>query len=171
MHRLRRTIFAFLAVLSLLLCFVVLAQWRLSYRDRGECWNFGSRLTGRYLGCSSEDGTFSVYYQSNLTPGPPHVMRGVPFEGWWFQHQFEFTSKTWRSGGANERFLHLMIPYWPAALTLAILPVVWLVLRITRKRVDTSLGVCAKCGYDLRATPLRCPECGTAAGAAKAVNV
>jgi len=42
----------------------------------------------------------------------------------------------------------------------AILPGVWIVLRIRRGRVKKA-GCCVVCGYDLRASPERCPECGT----------
>jgi hypothetical protein len=44
-----------------------------------------------------------------------------------------------------------------------IAPAIWVVRLVTRKK-KYAPGRCARCGYDLRATPERCPECGWIVG-------
>jgi hypothetical protein len=53
-------------------------------------------------------------------------------------------------------------PFWALTLLAALLPLLRLGLAVRRARQKPP-GHCQRCGYDLRATPDRCPECGTAA--------
>ena len=58
------------------------------------------------------------------------------------------------------------IPLWAAAVLTGAAPAAWLVARHRKRRLRTraALGLCAACGYDLRASKERCPECGVARG-------
>ncbi|HEX4793880.1 MAG TPA: hypothetical protein VH370_08820 [Humisphaera sp.] len=51
----------------------------------------------------------------------------------------------------------LIVPYPLLALACASICGLWLATHWRRTRTP---GICAACGYDLRATPHRCPECG-----------
>ena len=55
-------------------------------------------------------------------------------------------------------------PLWVLEVALLVPPALWL-RRLIRTRGRLGTGHCAACGYDLRATPERCPECGTLSAA------
>ncbi len=54
----------------------------------------------------------------------------------------------------------LTLPIWLVAVFFTIVPLLWLRRRRIERRRNRP-GFCQNCGYDLRATPKRCPECGT----------
>jgi hypothetical protein len=65
------------------------------------------------------------------------------------------------SEGAN--WYGTSLPWWAIVILLLALPAaraVALASRAAQRRAAIRAGQCPKCGYDLRATPHRCPECG-----------
>ena len=65
----------------------------------------------------------------------------------------------------DDRFL--VLPFWSAAVVAGLLPILALG-RCVRGQLRRFRGGCPSCGYDMRATPGRCPECGNVPGEAAA---
>ncbi len=74
---------------------------------------------------------------------------------------FAFTSRS----QTPLRGVLVLISFWLLAILTSILPLARIVvlLRTRSRHRRRLLGLCSACGYDLRATLDRCPECGSSA--------
>jgi hypothetical protein len=98
--------------------------------------------------CASDRGQRVIYAGAKRRP-PEENGRGDHA-----RHQFEVID--------YGRYSTVRVPHW-GILSLALLPGIgWLIKRWVGRRRSRA-GRCPTCGYDLRATPERCPECGTLA--------
>jgi hypothetical protein len=173
-----RLLFTLLSALSLLLCAATVAAWvdtRSSYHSAQ--WIGWREQPGpprqMVWGAAACRGTAWVYWyrMDMLTPKAARARYVAP--GLYHQYpdqasayipvslgivSLDMNGADYRSAGSE-----CIAPCWLLAATSAVLPAAWLVSTVrrrhrTRHRLRSRL--CLKCGYDLRASPGPCPECG-----------
>ena len=112
-------------------------------------------------------GSYSNVVTRSIGLGPSKELlsyRGqILFYHWHTAFYTGWPGVPWRYGGFyyyNQRFLCVSVPHWSLAVTFATIG--GLMLR-SQRPAKRRAGYCTTCGYDLRASKDRCPECGTAA--------
>jgi hypothetical protein len=107
-------------------------------------------------------GGFPLSWRSDPSVKYPAGGPLLPTLSWWTRSGFGLSVERPRSSGYFGRGgFALVVPDWSLLIAAALLPFAWLFRRWMGARRKAMEGRCRRCGYDLRATPDRCPECGT----------
>ena len=174
-----RRLFTALSVLSLLLCVAVVVLWVRSRWWYAIVYTTTTADDGshRRFGIGTADGRLQLFKASGA--GGQHGFEfihilwsrmgdSVMFDD--AQRRWQFAGFRWYAYSTEARFGDSLrgitcdnfeAPLWCIFLLTAVTPAVWIgrnARLVAKKRIS---GRCRRCGYDLRVTPDRCPECGT----------
>jgi hypothetical protein len=161
-----RILRASLTLLSLLLCIASVVFW---IRSRRVSDSLAFTPFPTQWSLSTSRGTVSVIRNrpwlepGDLKSGIKSLYYERSFLG--FGTKQSEQSHTWQNKSGSRKIGYITIirsyfaPLWFCSAIFSILPLIQyprLLRRLFRKR----RGLCPHCGYDLRASPERCPECG-----------
>lgn len=178
----QRRVFNVLTALALLLCLATAAMWVRSYLnfdtvrysrsvdeqgaqtffDVGSRWGEVSlyRTRSRPVPTTTSTGLQAWTVPARVIlkhPGAVRAMSNGPL-GFGYGHvpetQLTSAGRTYRSTWTT-----LFVPYWALTVLFLLLPLTCCA-RWWREHRREQVGRCRVCGYDLRASPERCPECG-----------
>lgn len=115
---------------------------------------------------------FSVS-QPRIWSSDEDVMRSNGFRSVWDRAAVQFGPIGFIPRGSEyalSRGGWVIAPWWVLSVTAMVVSAghISMYLGEIRKRRRTNLRLCTRCGYDLRASAVRCPECGMAIATAEA---
>ena len=155
----KRWAFNLLAGASLALAVLTAGLWVRSYwAEDILIYN----MQGASLAFSNPRGQLAVALYDSTHPaavrGWSRIQR-APGNWKWTTHNSD-----WRFGPmeleVGSGFCEVALQHWSLLLLFSLAPTAWLLRGPLLRRRRAKLGLCRHCGYDLRATPERCPECG-----------
>jgi hypothetical protein len=167
------------AVLSLLLCIAALVFW---VKGKSAAQVVVRESARSYQIITVSRGELSVFYERGIGWAVLEPRADTTY--WqWFSHEAEDLCAAtailgpsarapaagfffWRLHWGGNIKTWVLLPMWFVVFVFAVLP-----LAVCARHVHRMLGArrvaegcCERCGYDLRASPERCPECGARKG-------
>lgn len=163
----RRKLFPILSAVSLALAVSLVGLWTVSYwRMVGIQYAFptNSPEVARMYTLFVDSGALGVgWFEGTrdwidrdgwkLSSIPRYPSLEPWSRGLWFEHEPGTGAPGLRDDG-------VYVPLWFLTIFFLIVPTLWH-RRFCRLRRRQKLGLCLRCGYDLRATLDHCPECDT----------
>jgi len=156
---------------TLIFFVLIVLQWGGAVPPLGFGWGDGNRLGRTGYSCGMLDGSLLLETLSGVKPWPPGTGGSVikfdggpvSFAGFHYRRydiRLALPDGTRLPGtyGTQKRFW--ISPEWLLFLSLGTAAMCRRAWANQRKREREATQRCRGCGYDLRATPERCPECG-----------